>query len=362
MDEHARLARFCARLTGDPDAAQDLAQQALIRAWRHEHALRNPAARRAWLLRIARNVCLSWARRGAREHERVDAHELPDPFDPEAELGRDDLARLLDRALALLPAATRAVLVQRYVEEAPQREIATRLGLSEGAVEARLRRGKLHLRRLLEGELTDEAAALGLVERAEAGWRETRIWCPACGERRWLGRWSEDGLGVQFRCPGCSRPGAAHHVTSPRVLGGVKGFRPALTRILRDTRELHRRAVESPAPPCPGCGAPTPVGHPGHLGHLPGHEGVPSAVPRLSARCGRCGSAYERDATALVLALPAGERFWRAHPRLRTSLAEPVESAGGPAVAVQLRPRDGAARLEALFSLTTGAVLEVAAT
>jgi RNA polymerase sigma factor (sigma-70 family) len=354
--ERAGLVRFCARLTGDPDAAEDLAQQALIEAWRHGGSLREPSARGAWLRRIARNVCAGWARRRGRElarelgrlGEEVEDVAAAGQSDVEAELERAELVELLDRAMALLAPAMRAVLVQRYVEETPQREIAARLGVSEGAVEARLQRGKLALRRVLTTRFPEEASAHGL-GAAEEGWRETRIWCPRCGERRWLGRWSDDGLGVQFRCPGCSRPGGADHVTSAAVLGGVKGFRPALTRILRDTRALHGRAVDSAAPPCPGCGAPTQVGR-----RLEGSEG-----PGLAARCRGCGSAYERDATALVLALPEGERFWRGHPRVRTHLAAPVEAGGGAAAAVELRARDGAARLGVLFSLTTSAVLGI---
>jgi RNA polymerase sigma factor (sigma-70 family) len=74
---------------------------------------------------------------------------LADDFDLEVDLERDDLAWLLDRALALLPPETREILVQKYVEECPQADVAARLGLTEGAVEARLQRGKLALRRVL---------------------------------------------------------------------------------------------------------------------------------------------------------------------------------------------------------------------
>ncbi|HSH83264.1 MAG TPA: sigma-70 region 4 domain-containing protein, partial [Herpetosiphonaceae bacterium] len=61
--------------------------------------------------------------------------------------------------LALLPPTTRSALVARYVLELPQAEISSRLGVSEGAVEARLHRGKLALRRVLAAELREEAAA-----------------------------------------------------------------------------------------------------------------------------------------------------------------------------------------------------------
>jgi predicted RNA polymerase sigma factor len=54
--EHARLVRLCAYLTGDRDAADDLAQETLIKAWRHRHKLTDPDGPSAGLNAIARNV------------------------------------------------------------------------------------------------------------------------------------------------------------------------------------------------------------------------------------------------------------------------------------------------------------------
>ena len=61
-------------------------------------------------------------------------------LDLELELDRHELADLLDRALALLPPLTRTVLIERFIHEAPQAEVARQLGLSEGAIEARVQR------------------------------------------------------------------------------------------------------------------------------------------------------------------------------------------------------------------------------
>ncbi len=222
--ERGRLVRFCARFTGDRDAAEDLAQQTLLEAWQHTDRLHDPVARDSWLFGIARNICLQWARRHAREAAvRLDRDRaasgpdsspddrLADDFDLELELERDDLARLLDRALALLPPATRAVLIGRYVEESPQAEVAARLGLTQGAVEARVQRGKLALRRVLTGELREEAAAHGLIRWDDEGWQETRIWCPGCGERKLLGRFAEGG-DLQLDYPGCRCRGGSRAV------------------------------------------------------------------------------------------------------------------------------------------------------
>src|SRR5690242_17372406 len=123
--EREALVRFCTRYTGDATTAEDLAQKTLVAAWLHEQQLRDPQARQAWLLSIARRECLTWAR--GRDHSRLVNLEsletgehkewLADEFEVEVELERDDLARLLDRALALLRPDLREVLVRRYIEE-----------------------------------------------------------------------------------------------------------------------------------------------------------------------------------------------------------------------------------------------------
>ena len=62
-----RLARFCARLTGNPAVAEDLAQETLFEAWRSREKLRDVAEIAPWLSAIARNVCLRWQRAQMRE-------------------------------------------------------------------------------------------------------------------------------------------------------------------------------------------------------------------------------------------------------------------------------------------------------
>ncbi|HST88794.1 MAG TPA: RNA polymerase sigma factor, partial [Ktedonobacterales bacterium] len=116
--ERARLVRLCARITGDADAAEDLAQETLVEAWRARGRLRDPGGLSPWLAAIARNVCLRWARGRGRELARraeiaaagLDGtpptlDDLSDgDEDIAVDLERGELAQLLDRALALLPA------------------------------------------------------------------------------------------------------------------------------------------------------------------------------------------------------------------------------------------------------------------
>ena len=199
--ERARLVRWCAYLTGNLAVAEDLAQETCAAAWRSAGRPERAEEYGAWLAGIARNICRSWRRSQLRESSRV-AFTAPDEagaIDHIDELAldtadlaelveRQELALLLDHALAYLPAETRQALVAKYIEEAPLAEVAARMGMSESALAARLHRGKQALRHVFATELRDEAVSFGLVPAEDDGWRETRIWCPACGARRFVGR------------------------------------------------------------------------------------------------------------------------------------------------------------------------------
>lgn len=361
-EERSKVVAYCARFIGDPDAAEDLAQQTMLEAWRLEHRLRNPGSRLSWLFGIARNLCLRWVRVRARDKYRARLAPRDDPadsFDVELELEREDLARLLDRALALLPPDTRLVLVRRYVDESSQAEIADRLGTTEGAVEARLRRGKLALRRILATELAEEAAEYGLFAEGVGGWREARVWCAACGRRRLMGRLDRGAL--TLRCPACI-PGYPRepspnmlHLSDPDVLGGVKTFKPALARAMDHAYGLFTPALSSGVIACPACGRSEPL-----------RSGIPEYVPEprwvesgVYARCGGCGWVHDMSLAGLVLWTPEGRRFWREHPRIRLLPEREVESAGRRAVVTGYESLADGSRFEVVSAREGFRVLEV---
>jgi RNA polymerase sigma factor (sigma-70 family) len=206
--ERRRLVRLCATISGDRDAAEDLAQETLLEAWRNEHKLVDATGSERWLAAVARNVRLRWAHR--RERREIAVSELPEQV-VELDLDRVELAELLDGALELLPAASRDLLLRRYVLERTTREIAADLGISDDAVSMRLTRGKLALRRALDAE----------------EWRPTAIWCVVCGDEKLLTRRERDGTAIAFRCRSCDPSGktAVFPLDNPlfaRLVGGLE--------------------------------------------------------------------------------------------------------------------------------------------
>ncbi len=147
-----RVYRFALRLTGDAHAAEDLTQEAFLRAWQRRHALRDPRALRCWLLRITANVWRDHLRRGrspvARAGPLVERPESGQREPDQQAALQEDLARALD-ALDALPPRQREVLYLSACEELSAAEIADVLGSSPAAVKANLSLARKQVRQQL---------------------------------------------------------------------------------------------------------------------------------------------------------------------------------------------------------------------
>lgn len=134
------LRRFC----NEPSLADDLAQQALLNAYRKIGQLRDAQKFGAWLKRIAITEWIHYQRRQP-DGFPVSSEELPD-------LAREDATATgmdLDSALAALPAPMRLCVVLSYHERLSHAEIAELAGLKLGTVKTNVRRGAARLRELL---------------------------------------------------------------------------------------------------------------------------------------------------------------------------------------------------------------------
>jgi RNA polymerase sigma factor (sigma-70 family) len=158
LDAAHRFARWLSRSPGDAD---DIVQEAFLRAFRGFDTLRGSDVK-AWLLAIVRNCHATYVRQQQRrgfvplpeEHEaQSDAATVAATPDPErASIGHDDL-RTLERLIAALPAEHREVLLLREMEDMSYREIAALTAVPIGTVMSRLARARaaLKVRWLKEG-------------------------------------------------------------------------------------------------------------------------------------------------------------------------------------------------------------------
>ena len=150
---HQRGIFYLARhLVTDEAAAEDLAQETFLRAFRALHRYEANGRFGPWLRTIATRLCLNHVR--DRRFEFTDEQELAErealEASPEAGYLRRVQHERVREAVRLLPGEYRAVVVLRYFEDLSYLEIAARLGLSLPTVETRLHRAKKQLRALLE--------------------------------------------------------------------------------------------------------------------------------------------------------------------------------------------------------------------
>lgn len=143
-EAHRICLRLAYRYASNPSEAEDIAQDALLRAWRRRSTLREVERRNQWLATIVRNEAF-------RQHARV----RPDPTAAiESYEGAEDAQVLatvecadLQAAMARLSEPDRRLLDLRYREDLTQQAIAKRLGIPEGTVKVRLHRARDKLRR-----------------------------------------------------------------------------------------------------------------------------------------------------------------------------------------------------------------------
>jgi RNA polymerase sigma-70 factor (ECF subfamily) len=196
----------CYRMLGSLQDAEDLVQDTLLRAWEKRATLNSPDAYRAWLYRIATNLCLNTLSRAPRRSLPPETHPVSDPSSPPpprlrepiwlepcpdellAEPGADpqDLALQHERtslaflvALQRLTSAQRAILLLREVLEWPASEVAEWLNLSVPAVNSGLQRARrtLQLRKVLPGitAAPPNPQLQSLLDRYVALWEQADI-------------------------------------------------------------------------------------------------------------------------------------------------------------------------------------------
>lgn len=161
-----RLFRVIRSVIRDEVEAEDVLQEAWVRAYEHLREFEGRSSFATWVTRIAYYEALARARRSKRwapvEDEAgeimPDASRSRRTETPESEAMRSELHEMLESAVDGLPEGQRSVFVLREIEQLSTAEAAESLGLSEEAVKTRLHRARALLRRDLE---TRMGAAVG---------------------------------------------------------------------------------------------------------------------------------------------------------------------------------------------------------
>jgi RNA polymerase sigma-70 factor (ECF subfamily) len=157
-----RLYAVVLRFVADGDEAQEVTQEAFLRAWRSIARFEGRSRFFTWLYRIGINEAKRRAgRRPPVPLASLEDEPVPEAPDwsqaPETRSEQADLRRVLERAIRSLPVEHRATIVLRDVEGLSTREAAEIMDLSEAAFKSRLHRARLTVRRavdeyFLEGE------------------------------------------------------------------------------------------------------------------------------------------------------------------------------------------------------------------
>lgn len=150
LDAAYNLARW---LTHNRQDAEDVVQEAYVRAFRFFSAYRGGNAR-AWILRIVRNTCYNWLQENRPLQSAAEFDENlfgPDrrTLNPEEALLQDASDKMLRKALEGLPLIFREVLILRELEGMSYKEIAEVTGMPPGTVMSRLSRARDGLRQSL---------------------------------------------------------------------------------------------------------------------------------------------------------------------------------------------------------------------
>jgi RNA polymerase sigma-70 factor (ECF subfamily) len=144
------LVNLAYRLCRDPGLAEEMAQDAFVRAYRALASWRGDSRFSTWLFALAVNLYRSRLRRWRPAQVSLDAAgPLADVHGAEEALEEEERSRLVRRAVSALPEKYRDAVVMYYFAGMDVEQAARSLGLPEGSLKARLHRGRALLRRKL---------------------------------------------------------------------------------------------------------------------------------------------------------------------------------------------------------------------
>jgi len=152
------LRAFARSLCGNPDMADDLAQEAMVRAWKARNSFTLGTNFRAWMFIILRNIFYTTVRKNSRMTSwdpEVAERILVEPATQHVGIDLSDVQRALDK----LPAVQREMLMLVAAEGVSYEEAAVIAGCAIGTVKSRVARARAALVRMIEGNDVDHEPA-----------------------------------------------------------------------------------------------------------------------------------------------------------------------------------------------------------
>jgi RNA polymerase sigma-70 factor, ECF subfamily len=145
--EFPRMVTLACAVSGSRLVAEDIAQDALVKARQHWETIGGYDKPAAWVRRVTIQLASKRLRRARAEAAALLRLRVPEPIPPGPEEVEDVL-----RAIARLPVRQRAAVVLCYLEDRSVREVAQILGCAEGTAKAHLHRARTSLARMLKEE------------------------------------------------------------------------------------------------------------------------------------------------------------------------------------------------------------------
>jgi len=155
-----KVYQLCYRMLGNRAEAEDIAQDAFIRAYINIERFDVSKKFSTWLFRIATNLCIDRIRRKKPDYY-LDAEiagsdgltmysQIPDASrPPDVEVASVEIQDIIQKEMLALPEKYRSVIILKYIEELSLQEISEILDLPMGTVKTRLHRGREQLRKQL---------------------------------------------------------------------------------------------------------------------------------------------------------------------------------------------------------------------
>ena len=157
-----RITALCHAKVGRADAAEDMAQETLLRGYRSLCSLGEPEKFGNWLCGIAVRTCLDWLK--SKQRTQIPFSALGPNYNPESfvpsrpemdgvALDREEELQQLMAAVEALPEDYREVILLYYYEDVTYRDLAQTLGVSPATINARLTKARAMLRERLSGKI-----------------------------------------------------------------------------------------------------------------------------------------------------------------------------------------------------------------